>query len=119
VDELAKVARGLGIEVRVVAMRLPTRGAGGLCRVNGKTMIMLDQRQAAIDRAGTLAECIVESGLCWDPQSMSETVSAVLQNALRRSQRLAVGATVQRGDGIRALLSPKPGLRRTKARPQS
>ncbi|HMR76685.1 MAG TPA: hypothetical protein PKD61_16305, partial [Polyangiaceae bacterium] len=65
VDELAKVARGLGIEVRVVAMRLPTRGAGGLCRVKGKSMILLDQKQAAIDRAGTIAECIVESGLAW------------------------------------------------------
>ncbi len=116
VDELAKLARNLGIEVRVVAMRLPTRGAGGLCRVKGKSMILLDQKQPAIDRAGTLAECIVASGLTWDSSALDETVAAVLENAHARSERLAVGAPAPRTDGIRALLRPKPGLRRAKAR---
>ncbi|MEZ4226646.1 MAG: hypothetical protein R3B13_37205 [Polyangiaceae bacterium] len=116
VDELTKTARGLGIEVRVVAMRLPTRGSGGLCRVNGKSMILLDQKQPAVDRAGTLAEAITDSGLAFDREALTETARAVLEIAARRRTRLASGAEPLPRQGLQSLLGPKPGLRRTRAR---
>ena len=58
-DQLEALARSLGIEVR--HERIPQDDvaiAGGLCRLKGKNVIVLDARAAARDRVRTLVQAL-------------------------------------------------------------
>ncbi len=118
VDELMGVARKLGIEVRVVPLRGPTRSAGGLCRLNGKQMLLLDQKSSAIDRAGALAEAL--AGLDdLENVFMAPEARELVHVARVRALRLASGPTRPSSmppSPIRTLVRAKPGVRAAKPR---
>jgi hypothetical protein len=59
-DELLTVARRLGIEVRVEPFRGGVRSPGGLCRLRGRVLVLIDQRLGVFDRTRTLAEALSE-----------------------------------------------------------
>lgn len=123
-DELIGVARKLGIEVRVEALRVPTRSAGGLCRFKGKPTLLLDQKTSAIDRAGALAEALAQLA---PPDGdlehvyMAPEARELVDVARARALRLASGPSRPSSippSPVRTLAhaSAKPGLRSAKPR---
>jgi hypothetical protein len=61
-EELCRVASRLGVEVRQRVLRGSHPGAGGLCRIRGKTLVLLSSRAPAIDRAIIVAQALAELG---------------------------------------------------------
>jgi hypothetical protein len=59
-DELLTVARRLGIEVRVEAFHGGIRTSGGLCRLRGRVLVLIDQRLGVFERTRTLADALSE-----------------------------------------------------------
>jgi hypothetical protein len=112
VDELIGVARKLGIEVRVEHMRLPTHSSGGLCRLKGRQVLLLDSKSSVIDRAGALAEAL--AGFDFDAMELSDDTRTVLESARSRRMRLASGAVTPSTPPptVHTLLRAKPTLRR-------
>lgn len=51
---LTELAAEAGIEVRVEPFQLELAGKGGLCRVDGKRVVLVDARLGAVERAGVL-----------------------------------------------------------------
>jgi hypothetical protein len=57
-DELLTVARRMGIEVRVQPFRGGIRSPGGMCRLRGRVVVLIDQRMGIFDRTRTLADAL-------------------------------------------------------------
>lgn len=98
-DELIGVARKIGIEVRTQPIRIPSRSFGGLCRLHGRQVLVLDQRSSFVDRVGTLAEALSQferelSGVVLTPEArqMVEAARAKLEYAATRELKDAAGA---------------------------
>jgi hypothetical protein len=71
-DELLTVAKRLGIEVRVEPFRGGIRSSGGLCRLRGRALVLIDQRLGAFDRSRALADALSEldvDGVYLTPQA--------------------------------------------------
>lgn len=51
---LTELALRSGIEVRVEAFRLDLAGKGGLCRVDGKAVVLVDARLGVVEQAGVV-----------------------------------------------------------------
>jgi hypothetical protein len=62
-DELARVAARLGVEVRVEPFETPPAGAGGLCVVAGRRLVLLDARAARDRRIDALARALAGLGV--------------------------------------------------------
>ena len=50
----------MGIEVRVEPFHGGIRSAGGLCRLRGRVLVLIDQRLGVFDRTRTLADALSE-----------------------------------------------------------
>jgi hypothetical protein len=59
-DELLSAARRLGIEVRIEPFHGGVRTPGGLCRLRGRILVLIDQRLGVFDRTRTLADALSE-----------------------------------------------------------
>ncbi len=57
-DELFAVARRLGIRVRVEPFDTEPVRSGGLCRIHGRDLVILDERGSVPDQVGALAEAL-------------------------------------------------------------
>ncbi|HEV8310857.1 MAG TPA: UDP-N-acetylmuramate dehydrogenase [Methylomirabilota bacterium] len=57
-DELLRVAMRLGVEVRIEPFEDPPTGAGGLCLVHGRELVLLDARAPLPDRVRALARAL-------------------------------------------------------------
>ncbi len=55
---LVDVAERLGIEVKSTALRGTHPSAGGLCRINGKSVVLLNSKASPIDRGFALAQVL-------------------------------------------------------------
>jgi hypothetical protein len=118
-DELIGVARKLGIEVRTQPIRIPSRSFGGLCRLRGRQVLLLDQRSSVADRVGTIAEALSQferelDGVFLTPEArrVVETARAKLEFAFSRELKNAAGAP--RTDNVQVLARPKPGMRKAR-----
>lgn len=118
-DELIGVARKIGIEVRIQPIRIPNRSFGGLCRLRGRQVLVLDQRSSFVDRVGTLAEALSQferelDGVFLTPEArrMVEAARAKLDYAATREYRDAAGAP--RMPHVEVLARPKPGVRKAR-----
>jgi hypothetical protein len=118
-DELIGVARKLGIEVRSQPIRIPSRSFGGLCRLHGRQVLLLDQKSSVADRVGTIAEALSQferelDGVYLTPEArrMIEVARAKLQFQASRELRQVVGGT--RAPNVQVLARPKPGVRKTR-----
>jgi UDP-N-acetylmuramate dehydrogenase len=56
--ELSRVAAKLGVPVRVELFETPPAGAGGLCVVHGRSLVLLDARASLGDRVLALARAL-------------------------------------------------------------
>lgn len=55
---LTDLAGRLGVEVRVEPFELRIAGRGGLCRVEGRTVILVDAKLAKVDQIGVVGEAL-------------------------------------------------------------
>lgn len=63
VDALTAVAALAGVEVRVEPFELAIVGKGGLCRIEGQLVILVDSKLGALERAGVIGEALGELDL--------------------------------------------------------
>jgi len=57
-EDLTKVAQQLGIEVRSHVLRGYHASHGGLCRINGRQVVLLNSKASVIERGTALAEAL-------------------------------------------------------------
>jgi hypothetical protein len=98
-DELLAVARKLGIHVRIEPLLVQSSRAGGLCRLRGRTLVLLDERASIVERGAVLAEAL--AGLELDNVYMPPEVRLLI--ALTKTSRVLPSLTGQ--------TRPKPGVR--------
>jgi hypothetical protein len=98
VQELRRTAEKLGLPVRERPFHVPPNRGGGLCRVRGRPVVLLDEKATLMDRALALAEALATydlEGIYLAPEA----------------RRLVEAA--RRGRSPGAPPRPKPGLRST------
>lgn len=120
-DELIGVARKIGIEVRIQPIRIPSRSFGGLCRLRGRQVLLLDQKSSPADRVGTLAEALSQferelEGVFLTPEARQvvEAARAKLEFSHSRELRQAAGAL--RPPPVPMISRPKPGIRKARVK---
>lgn len=89
-DELVRVAERLGAEVRVEPFETPVAGAGGLCVVAGRLLILIDGRATPADRVRALARAL--AGLDVEAIYMAPEARAAVEAAGR--ERAPLGEDV-------------------------
>ena len=52
------LAEHLGVEVKLCALRGFHPGAGGLCKINGKSLVILNTKASPVERSYALAEAL-------------------------------------------------------------
>jgi hypothetical protein len=62
-EDLTKVAQQLGIEVRSHVLRGFHASHGGLCRINGRKVVLLNSKASVIERGTALAEALAQVDL--------------------------------------------------------
>jgi hypothetical protein len=84
-DELQGVASKIGLIVRTEALRIPIRSQGGLCRLKGQRVVLLDERASVFDRSMCLAEALAELGAELDNVYMAPEARQLV-DAMRGSE---------------------------------
>ena len=62
-EDLTKVAQQLGIEVRSHVLRGLHASHGGLCRIHGRNVVLLNSKASVIERGTALAEALSQVDL--------------------------------------------------------
>lgn len=57
-DALTAVAAQAGIEVRIEPFQLALAGKGGLCRIEGRLVILVDAKLGRLEQAGVIGEAL-------------------------------------------------------------
>ena len=91
-DELLRVAERVGVEVRVEAMASQATKAGGLCRVHGEPVIILDTDAALLDQNHALAASLCELDL--EAVFMAPAARNAILRARTRGRMAAVGSPI-------------------------
>ncbi len=60
---LTELARRAGISVRVEAFRLELAGKGGLCRIEGQPVVLVDARLGVVEQAGVVGLALGKADL--------------------------------------------------------
>jgi len=63
VDALTTVAAQAGVEVRIERFELALAGKGGLCRIEGRLVILVDAKLGILEQAGVIGEALGEIDL--------------------------------------------------------
>lgn len=115
-DGLLGVARALGVEARVEPFEKRGRTAGGLCRVRGRQVILVDANSPLPDQVGVLAEALGRLDL--SSLTLPPELGLLIDDARERREWEARGRRTRRQAarraGLRELGRPKPGLRSTR-----
>jgi hypothetical protein len=83
--ELTQVAESVGVEVRSRTFRhLPS--LGGLCRMPGRTLVLLSSRATPLERCTVLAQALAELGHATHPGLGPETRALVERHGRPASQ---------------------------------
>ena len=116
-DELLSVARKLGLKVRIEPMRTAAGHAGGLCRVQGRMLVLLDELASPVEQAGALAEALGELDV--ENVYMAPEARRSIEATRRHNNWRVSDPTRTDRQRVRQLPIPKPGLRRTSDRDDS
>lgn len=60
---LSRVAARAGVEVRVERFKHPLAGKGGLCRIEGALVVLVDAKLGPLEQAGVIGEALAELDL--------------------------------------------------------
>jgi hypothetical protein len=114
-DELVGAARKLGVDVRIETLRVPVHHAtGGLCRLRGKPVVLLDNRSPMLDRVLTLAEALGSLAQASEQVYMAPEARELIENA-RAKRDGRIPAAESRAVTKRVLGTPKPGIRKARS----
>ena len=91
---LSGVAAQAGVEVRVERLEHPLAGKGGLCRIEGALVVLVDSKLGPLEQAGVIGEAL----------SDLELAPGALPQELRTYVRTGHGE-------VKALIRPRPLLR--------
>lgn len=109
-EELRDVAKKAKIEVRTLVMRVPVRTPGGLCRVNGRQVIMLDARGNPLEQCITLAEALLLTNLDLDGADLSSDARTFVMER-KLGIRPTVRSVRRTGPGVTSTARPRrPGV---------
>jgi hypothetical protein len=104
---LVAVAARLGIEVKSTALRGTHPSAGGLCRINGKSVVLLNSKASPIDRGLALADALSTMNL--ELTDLDPELARYLElRKKKKPQKLLTGP---------GLVSTRPSRRRRRAIP--
>ena len=91
---LSDVAARAGIEVRIERFALAVAGKGGLCRIEGRWVVLVDAKLGILEQAGVIGQALAEADLG----------DVVVPEEVR--------AYVRTGHGeVKPLLRPRPPVR--------
>lgn len=95
---LSEVAAQAGVEVRIEPFTLALAGKGGLCRIEGRLVVLVDAKLGVLEQAGVLGE------------ALGEALHEVDVDGLEIPP--AVEAYLRTGHGeVKALVRPRPLVR--------
>lgn len=114
-QELVDVASKLGVDVRVEPLKAGHFGSGGLCRLRGKSLVLLDSKSTLVDRVLTLADALVPLASRAEDVFMAPEARELL-DAARAKQEGRMKPIDGRALAQRMIGRPKPGLRRARPR---
>ena len=63
VRALSAVAAQAGVEVRIEPFQLAVSGKGGLCRIEGRRVILVDAKLSLLEQAGVIGEALADIDL--------------------------------------------------------
>jgi hypothetical protein len=93
---LSEVAAQAGVEVRIEPFALALSGKGGLCRIEGRLVVLVDAKLSVLEQAGVIGEAL------GDPQIDLDGIAIPA----------AASAYVRTGHGeVKALVRPRPLVR--------
>jgi hypothetical protein len=112
-EELLRVAERLGLEVRVEPFATAPVRAGGLCWVQGRQLVLVDENAPIAQRASALAEAL--SAIDLEGLYVAPEARRLVEAARRRllGRPAAQGCVPAPGQNVSELGRPKPGLRST------
>ena len=111
--ELTALAGRLGVEVRAEPFaRGLLGGRGGLCWLDGKALVVMDEKLGLEERIAVLAEALAKGGFDVEAATLAPQVRERIEAARRVGERKAArGAAKKRAEkGLR------PGLARARPR---
>jgi len=115
-EELVDVASKLGVDVRVEPLRVAAHfGSGGMCRLRGKSVVLLDSKSPLVDRLLTLADALAPLAERLDQVTIAPEARELLE-AARAKQDGRLRPIENRAVAVRVLARPKPGLRSARPR---
>jgi len=115
-EELVTVAGKLGVDVRVEPLRVALHlGSGGMIRLKGKTLVLLDSKSPVVDRLLTLADALVPLAGASEEIYMAPEARELL-DAARAKREGRIQPVERRALAVKMLSKPKPGLRRARPR---
>lgn len=82
-EELCQAASRLGVEVRQRALRGSHPGAGGLCRIRGESLVLMNSKAPAFERAAVVAQALGELGHGASPELNAECRAFVARHRPR------------------------------------
>jgi hypothetical protein len=84
--ELCLAAARLGVEVRQRMLRASLPGTGGLCRIRGESVVLMNSKAPAFERAAVLAQALAELGHAGSMELSAECRAFVARQAPRRAR---------------------------------
>jgi hypothetical protein len=105
-DALLSVALKLGVEIRVERLLVDSQRAGGLCRLRGRQLVLLDDRSSTVERSAALAEALSELDL--EGIYMPPEARLVVEAARRAAPAPTLAAELLPKPGLRTCREPKP-----------
>ncbi len=115
-DALHAAALELGVEVRREAFAARAGSAGGVCRLRGRTVILLDSGASVVEQCAALAEAL--TGFDLQPLVLAPEAKEFVEAARKRvawRESPSARAAAKRGK-VKPLARPKPGVRSTRRR---
>ncbi|MGC4089665.1 MAG: hypothetical protein QM756_17610 [Polyangiaceae bacterium] len=85
-SELLLVAEHIGLEIRAFGLKRKNAGAGGLCNINGRAVVILNLQSSPIERSTVLADALAGREL--SSQRMPDEVRHFIAARARSRSRL-------------------------------
>ena len=116
-DELVGVAHKLGVDVRIETLRVPVHHAsGGMCRLRGKAVVLLDNRSPMLDRVMTLADALAPLASSSEQVYMAPEAREILETARAKRDGRVAAADGRIAQARVMVGAAKPGLRACRTR---
>lgn len=101
--ELTQVAESVGVEVKRSELRGNRPSLGGLCRLPGRTLVVLNAKASTLERCTILAHALAELGHAEHPGLGPESRALVEQRGRPGARRAPRAEVRSKGPGLAGL----------------